>query len=575
DMFAKRRQVNLIENDLLILDYDGGITLDQVKQRFQPYEYVYYTSYRHLHDGETEKFRLILPLKTPIPTWRRYNEHGIAVEGGDWYQILDALKALAGPCDPKSFDPNQMYLMPSAPETRIELSQSGHNKGDWLDWTKFERIPFNKLDSDSSIAHGGGLVATSTDHLLPDQVLNTAKGPIKVSDVEGRISGVLCPFHADKKGSEFVRKVEDTGNIFLYCSTCQRKYYMRSTFSPVVSRSPNKKPMQTPRPVKEDRIYTADELLDLPFSKDYTDADDRQHVLKQLAKIEQEITWDRGYQFSSGAKQFKSRILFLLEGSGKSHLVINLAKRGEKIIFACKSWQQAEAKYYEYQRIGIREGFNVRMVRSIDAKARRVFNTKVVRAQQRNPYDTARILDEESVEAFILNNPDLSPEFIRLTWRFFTADRFSFETIPHPEIDEKGEVRDDGLIAPLHDDNTRIVISTFEQLRIHRLRNTHIPDEWMIWFDDPDITDVIDIEHYDTERWEELSDDQLEEKTREINGRRYFKRNPHQSLGYSLKNHKCIYTTTEIITKQAIEQLMRQRGELFVVHDKMDSIMGG
>ncbi|MCP3867049.1 MAG: hypothetical protein GY703_02945 [Gammaproteobacteria bacterium] len=27
DMFAKRRQVNLIENDLLVLDYDGGVTL--------------------------------------------------------------------------------------------------------------------------------------------------------------------------------------------------------------------------------------------------------------------------------------------------------------------------------------------------------------------------------------------------------------------------------------------------------------------------------------------------------------------------------------------------------------------
>ena len=56
----------------------------------------------------------------------------------------------------------------------------------------------------------------------------------------------------------------------------------------------------------------------------------------------------------------------------------------------------------------------------------------------------------------------------------------------------------------------------------------------MIWFDDPDITDVIDVELYDTERWEEIPDDQLEDKTREINGRRYFKRNPHQSLGYSL-----------------------------------------
>ena len=350
---------------------------------------------------------------------------------------------------------------------------------------------------------------------------------------------------------------------------------MRTTFSPVINQSPNTKAKQVPRPVMEDRVYTADELLDLPFDKDYVDAANRQHVLKQLAKIEQDIRWDAGYQFSSGTRQFKSRILFLPEGSGKSHLVVNLAKWGEKIIFACKSWQQAEAKYQEYQRIGIQEGFNVRMVRSKDAKARRRFNTKVIRGEQRSPYATARILDEESIEAFIVNNPDLSPAFIRLTWQFFTSDRFSFDTIPHPEIDEEGNIRDDNLLGPLHADNTRIIITTFEQLRIHRLRNTHIPDEWTIWFDDPDITDVIDIDLYDTERWEEVSDDQLEEKTREINGRRYFKRNPHQSLGYSLRNHKCIYTTTEIITKLAIEQLMKKRKEEFVVHDKMDNIMGG
>ena len=31
DTYAKRRQINLIENDLLVLDYDGGVTLDAIK----------------------------------------------------------------------------------------------------------------------------------------------------------------------------------------------------------------------------------------------------------------------------------------------------------------------------------------------------------------------------------------------------------------------------------------------------------------------------------------------------------------------------------------------------------------
>jgi len=350
---------------------------------------------------------------------------------------------------------------------------------------------------------------------------------------------------------------------------------MRRSFTPVIKPSGSKKKKPTPRPVKEDRVYTVDDLLDLPYDKDYIDAADRSYVLHQLSQIQGKIESDKGYVFESGVRQYKSHILFLPERSGKSHLVINLAKKGEKIIFACKSWQQAEAKYQEYQRLGIQEGFNVRMVRSKDAKARRRFKTKLIRGDQRSPYSSAPILDEASIEEFINNNPDLSPEFIRLSWQFFTADKFSFDTIPHPEIDDGGNIRDDNLLAPLHDENTRIIISTFEQLRIHRLKNTHIPDEWMIWFDDPDITDVIDIEQYNTDRWEEVPDDRLNKETREINGRRYFKRNPNQSLGYSLRNHKCVYTTTEIITKLAIEKLMKRRREDFIVHDKMDNVIGG
>jgi len=49
------------------------------------------------------------------------------------------------------------------------------------------------------------------------------------------------------------------------------------------------------------------------------------------------------------------------EGSGKSRLVLELAKDGKKIIFACKSWEQVESKYKEYLSTGEKEGFNVNL----------------------------------------------------------------------------------------------------------------------------------------------------------------------------------------------------------------------
>ena len=225
--YVKRRQINIIENDLLILDYDGGVTLDEIIQRFKDYEFVYYTSFSHLYDGVTEKFRIILPFHKPIPCWKKYNDHKICIDYGEWYQIKDSLKEFSGPCDESSFNPNQIYQIPSAPKERVDLSKSGYNKGKHLDWSIFERIRIQESEQNNFSNVTGNTQNVSDEYLKPDQVLQTKQGSIVVKDITGLINGVVCPFHADKNGSEFVRKVEVTGNIFLHCNTCSKNYYMR------------------------------------------------------------------------------------------------------------------------------------------------------------------------------------------------------------------------------------------------------------------------------------------------------------------------------------------------------------
>jgi len=575
--YAKRRQVNIIEVDLLVLDYDGGTTIDEIKKRFQEYEYVCYSSFRHLYDGETHKFRVIIPFSKPIPAWKKYNEYGVAIDGGEWYQIRDALESFVGPCDTASFTAGQIYSIPSVPESRVDLAFAEHHSGKWLDWERFERISFQNMDTGSDPSTGKSLVKTGDQHLEPDQILQTKTGSIRVKDVVGRINGVLCPFHEDTKPSEFVRKVEATGNIFLHCSTCQKNYYMRrdNSVAPTLSAEQKKKEKARGIKIKKDRIYTADEILEFDYEGNYYDGEDRRRVLKQLKGIQDKIQKDRGYDTGGGKRIFKSHIVYMPEGSGKSRLVLDMAKAGQKIIFACKSWEQIESKYDEYLCTGIKEGFNVKVARSKDAKARRRFGTKTVREEPSKPFSTGRILDKETIESFIKNNPDLSPDFIRLSWQFFSSDRLSFETMSHPERDEEGNIISDEISAPLADGNTRIILTTFEQLRLHRLRNTYIPSDWIIWFDDPDITDVIDIDPYDIDKWGELPEHRLNKETREVNGKRYYTRNPNQSLGYSLRDHKCVYTTTEVITRQAIELMMKKRREECIVHDEMDNIVGG
>jgi len=131
------------------------------------------------------------------------------------------------------------------------------------------------------------------------------------------------------------------------------------------------------------------------------------------------------------------------------------------------------------------------------------------------------------------------------------------------------------LLASMFDDNIRVIVTSFEQLRIHKLKNTEIPFDWTIWFDDPDINDVIDIDPYDLKKWDELPDEKLVAESKIINDRHYFRRDIKQSLGYAQREHQCIYTTTEGITKQAIELMLSRRKEHYLVHDQMDNTKGG
>jgi hypothetical protein len=570
--YTTRRQVNLIHNHLLVLDFDSDVTLEDALIRLNKYELVYYTSHSHLADGVTHKFRILIPFHKPIPTHRKGNHIG------DWYRIVDSLKEFAGPgCDPKSFDPNQIYEMPSAPEERMHLAQRGHNKGTKLNWEEFEQSDVEVASSEYSAGKSVS-VQSSDQHLDPEQILVTAEGPKRVKDVVGKIDGVVCPFHNDKKGSEFVRKVEHTENIFLYCKKCDRKYYMHRLDNFVDQPKHLKKATKEQR--KPDRGESTKKIIE--FDPAYNDASDRSRVTAQLKVIQKEIESDRGFKFvpaniDSGVKYFRnhaSHIIYMPEGSGKSRLVIDIAKNGRKIIFACKSWEQAESKFAEFSRAGKEQGFKVAIVRSKDAKARKRFNSKVVRCPPKGPYQSGKINDEKSLERFIKNNPDLSKEFIRLSWSFFTTDEFAFESIPFRQLNEDMEEVGD-LLTPINDSNTRVIVTSFEQLRIYKLKNTDIPLDWTIWFDDPDINDVIDIDPYDRKKWGELSNKKLASETKMINGGHYFKRNKEQSLGYPLIKHQCIYTTTESITRQAIELMMRGRAEKHQVHDQMDNITGG
>lgn len=75
--YVRRTKENTVQIEMLIIDYDDGFTIDQAKDRYKDYQYLGYTSHSHLADGVTNKFRLIFPLNSPIPVFKRKGERGV------------------------------------------------------------------------------------------------------------------------------------------------------------------------------------------------------------------------------------------------------------------------------------------------------------------------------------------------------------------------------------------------------------------------------------------------------------------------------------------------------------------
>jgi|GEM_PF-1875116 len=650
----RRKQVNVMCIDSLVLDFDGGLSIQDAKERFKEYAYVAYTSHSHMREGGIEKFRLIIQLTSPIQTHMTVSENGAVQRLGDWFFVQSSLTDFAKAADPKSFESNTMYFLPSCHPDRQDDYQSWSNAGAPFDWTQLSRS--NPDVSSISLAGAASPAAQRNAdlYLSPDDVLSTRHGPIRVGDINRNIDGVVCPFHDDTSGGEFVAR-SPAGRIFLHCKHCKTIYmrlpdqqasdsndlekefrlppeyqlrakkkvvrvkdvkvevtgvscpfhssskahgsvrrladdsvrleceicgpiYMDQEFDP--ARDPDKPYVsksgkQIVYPPQQPNF---DDLLG--FDTKYYDASDRSLVESQLDEICTSILNDKTAPNASGISypRHRSHILFMPEGSGKSLLAREMARLGKKIIFACKSWNQAFDKYDEFKAYGDEHGFSVDLFLSKDAKARRRFGVGVARRATNDPYRIGKIDKEKSLSKFKDANPNLSDELIRISWNFFTQDELHTRDYvsegDQPELSNANPLFD-RLTSTHFGKNADILVTTHAQLRTISQREQYIPRDRIIWFDDPDIWDVIDIERYDPKRWPNMNDDDVERRTITINNRRYFRRDAGQSLGISQEQNTCVYTTTESVTKLAIEKMLAKRKERYVVHDKMNHLFGG
>jgi len=587
DQFRTRRLAdNVLAVTMLILDYDGGMSLQSARERFKDYEYVAYTSFSHRRERDVDRYRMIFPLASPIPAAGTFSPFDNLIQGSAWHELEDALKEFAGPCDPVSVRCNQFYYLPVASRAGASVAQVWANSGrpiDWKVWNRVKRAAYAQgTDQDMWM----GLYLDKNKRLKPDHILRTQSGNIRVCDVMGRVEGVWCPFHIDKNGTEFVKRIPSNNHVFLYCRRCDRTYWMERVFD---------------RPQFDPHVFVT--MDSRTKHADFIDASDHRHVNEQLQRIGETIVSDGKLRGANRSLfSLPTHIVYLPEGSGKSRLAFELAADDNKILFACKSLDQVFEKYEWFrnqareraaekanqrkvrgaldddgEQAVIKAPVNVQLFLSKGAKAVFRFGVDVVRHAPTNPFDAGKIDDEASIQAFKEENPGLSEEFIRLTWHFFRPDKLHFGPEINPNVNSDEDL-EDWIAGSQKFKTADIIVTTFAQARLLRLRNQHLPREWTVWFDDPDVSDFSDIEPYDPERWGELSEDEQRAKgirAHAASGQRYFKRDPRQSLGAAVSRLRCVYTTTEQVTLRAATTILQRRGEFVYTHDKMEGVLGG
>jgi hypothetical protein len=123
--YTWRGAQNVEQWSMLPIDIDGQQPIAQAKEYFREYTYVAYTSFRHLLDGKTEKFRLLIPLEVPI-------------DHKTFTARLPAIKTWVGDIDLSSLAASRGFYVPAVHPDRKHFFSKWHNEGDrFLDLLEF------------------------------------------------------------------------------------------------------------------------------------------------------------------------------------------------------------------------------------------------------------------------------------------------------------------------------------------------------------------------------------------------------------------------------------------------------
>lgn len=513
---------------LLVLDYDEGMTIDEAVERFEQYEYVIYSSWSHQHTKHEsppcDRFRVVFPLSVPISKAQWKNKKDTA---GIAYNLI----SFAGPVDHQCMAFSQCYTMPAHRhgDTPVFI----HHRGELLDISGWEET---KKPVVTSIKTTDGVPSTVTGEkrtLPPDTIFTTKHGPVNFSDVTGMINGVLCPIHGDTNPGEFL-----SGNDFSAWFVCHKcgTYFRSNARNDDDFIKEFLKSMKDKAKKKSERIIEPLKL-DVPdFALPY-DQDKRQKMLlKKFGKLKSEYN-----------------LVFAAEGFGKSHLAVHWAKKGHKVIFACKSNAQAEEQSQRF----VNEGLDVELITGADYRLRTQYGIIAEYYGRTSPWEGERVNENATIKK-IKTIKNITQEEATAFWESLkltntpSDDDHKVVVTTHARVQAWGRVQHSQLGEIRIRQLRRNLKANKKSAIVYPDKTEYvIKPETIIVIDDPSYDDFTMLypftEKLDSEEIEKLS-------VGGENKRTYFVRSSNYMFGHGFVGTHFVFTTTELITSELIKK---------------------
>jgi hypothetical protein len=142
----------------IVLDYDGGPTVGEIRELFEGLEHCGYTSWSH-RSKPGDRFRVVVPFDRPCPRaeWERRR----AAIRECFYFGHESLRPDSG-----SLALGRIFYLPSCPPERRDDAEAWHERGERFRWdvldVTLEHVPVPPVPAARRIATGHGRVLFET-----------------------------------------------------------------------------------------------------------------------------------------------------------------------------------------------------------------------------------------------------------------------------------------------------------------------------------------------------------------------------------------------------------------------------